>query len=246
MSRLFLWFSLVAMALAASTDWPADNAFPGQGPLVEDEWFRTHFHGRRALFARQREQDRGAVVFLGDSITEGWHSLPQAFPDLKVANRGISGDTTRGVWYRLQDDVVALHPRAVVLLIGTNDIGRGATPDQVVSNVRGILADLRKADIPVVLCEVLPSTPKLDRGPEKICQVNTGYRSLGVTCCPTWAPLAGPGNNARPEEFPDLLHPNEAGYAMLAATLRPYLGRAEGRQDRGGLLQDQRDRKDDR
>ena len=229
MSRLVLCFSLIAMALAASTDWPADDAFPGQGPLVADAWFRGHWSERRALFARQREEDRGAVVFLGDSITEGWHSLPQAFPDLKVANRGISGDTTRGVWYRLQEDVIALQPRAVVLLIGTNDLGRGGTPDQVVANVRGILADLGQAGIPVVLLEVLPSSPSLDRGPDEICRVNTGYRSLGVVCCPTWAPLAGPGNNARPEEFPDLLHPNEAGYAKMVATVRPYLGQAKGR-----------------
>jgi lysophospholipase L1-like esterase len=62
-------------------------------------------------------------VFLGDSITQGWNDLASAFPDMKVANRGINGgDTTRGVLIRLQDDVLSLDPAAIVLLIGTNDL----------------------------------------------------------------------------------------------------------------------------
>ena len=95
---------------------------------------------------RERAQDQGAVVFLGDSITQGWgEGLGAAFPGVKVANRGISGDTTRGVLIRLQEDVLALNPTAVVLLIGTNDLEEGATPETIAGNLKLILAALKRA-----------------------------------------------------------------------------------------------------
>ena len=61
---------------------------------------------------------------------------------MKVANRGISGDTTRGILLRLQEDVLALDPAAVVLLAGTNDLEEGATPEVIAGNLELILAGL--------------------------------------------------------------------------------------------------------
>ena len=103
---------------------PATNdGLPGAGPIRRYDWFTRLWQERRNQWAARVQQDQRAVVFLGDSITQGWHDdLDGSFPELKVANRGISGDTTRGVLIRLQEDVLALHPRAVVLLIGTNDL----------------------------------------------------------------------------------------------------------------------------
>ncbi len=64
---------------------------------------------KRTRWANQAEQDRHALVFLGDSITQGWGDrMNDEFTGVKVANRGISGDTTRGVLIRLQEDVLAL------------------------------------------------------------------------------------------------------------------------------------------
>ena len=89
----------------------------------------------------REQKDQGAVVFLGDSITQGWDvGLQFAFPGVKIANRGISGDTSRGVLIRLQEDVLALNPAAVVLLVGTNDLEEGATPDTIAGNLKLILA----------------------------------------------------------------------------------------------------------
>jgi len=93
------------------------------------DWFRALWRERRLKWWNDRERDQGAVVFLGDSITQGWASLAKDFPDLKVANRGISGDVTRGVLYRLKEDVLDLNPAAVVLLIGTNDLEDGGEPE---------------------------------------------------------------------------------------------------------------------
>ena len=104
-----------------------DEGLPGAGPIRRYDWFQSLWRERRSAWARQVEQDQHAVVFLGDSITQGWgDGLGAAFPGMKVANRGISGDTTRGVLIRLEEDVLALDPAAVVLLIGTNDLEEGA------------------------------------------------------------------------------------------------------------------------
>src|SRR5262245_45763399 len=167
---------------AASTDRfaiPAsDDGLPGTGPIRRYDWFQRLWRERRSAWAASLEQDRHAVVFLGDSITQGWGGgLGAAFPGVKVANRGISGDTTRGVLIRLKEDVLALDPAAVVLLIGTNDLEEGATPDVVVSNLKLILAGLEGHDprTPVVLCQVFPRAAVKKRPSEQIKRINALY-----------------------------------------------------------------------
>ena len=92
-----------------------DDGLPGAGPIRRMEWFQNLWKQRRTVWSTQVQRDQGAVVFLGDSITQGWgHGLGAVFPGVKVANRGISGDTTRGVLIRLKEDVLDLNPRAVV------------------------------------------------------------------------------------------------------------------------------------
>ncbi len=208
-----------------------DDGLPGRGPLRRYTWFRKLWHDKRSAWAAQREQDRGAVVLLGDSITQGWNDrLASAFPGMKVANRGISGDTTRGVLIRLQEDVIALAPRAVVLLIGTNDLEEGARPEIVEHNVRLILSALRDHDprMPIVLCQVFPSSAKMRRPASLI--KDTNARLLGlvkydrqVIALDTWTLWADAEGDAPIAEFPDLLHLNDAGYARWASALRPVL-----------------------
>jgi len=208
-----------------------DDGLPGAGPLRRYEWFQDLWRERRSDWAQRTEQDKHAVVFLGDSITQGWGGgLGAAFPGIKVANRGISGDTTRGVLLRLQEDVLALDPAAVVLLIGTNDLEEGATPEVAAGNLRLIVAGLERHDprMPIVLCQVFPSSATKKRPADQIKATNALYRAAvkndpRVTYLETWSLFAGPGGDATPAEFPDLLHPNEAGYARWAAALRPVL-----------------------
>ena len=99
------------------------------------------------------------VVFLGDSITEGgpWEEL---FPDLRVRNRGIGGDTTDGVLARLEQ-VTRAEPAKVFLLIGTNDSFRGSSEDEIVTNIIEILDTLKEQtpDTEVYLQSVLPRAP---------------------------------------------------------------------------------------
>jgi lysophospholipase L1-like esterase len=208
-----------------------DDGLPGAGPIRRYDWFQKLWSERRSAWADRVRQDQGAVVFLGDSITQGWgEHLGAAFPGVKVVNRGISGDTTRGVLIRLEEDVLAVNPAAVVLLIGTNDLDEDATPEVIASNVKLIVEALEKHDagMPIVLCQVFPSSPEKNRPAEQIKAVNALYLAAvkgdpQVTYLETWPLFANEEGNAKVEEFPDLLHPNPIGYAKWAAALRPIL-----------------------
>src|SRR5262249_41974904 len=153
------------------------DGLPGAGPIRRYDWFQKLWKSRRETWSHQVTQDQGAVVFLGDSITQGWGNLSTSFPGVKVANRGIAGDTTRGVLIRLKEDVLDLHPRAVVLLIGTNDLDEQADPETIAANLKLILAALKAADpnMPIILCQVFPSSETKNRPADKIKKLNQLY-----------------------------------------------------------------------
>jgi lysophospholipase L1-like esterase len=216
--------------LAPALQYPTNEALlPGKGPVQSWKPFPRLWAMRRAQFLHQRQQDQGAVVFLGDSITQGWNGLAQAFPDLKVANRGIGGDTTRGVWYRLRGDVLDLDPAAVVLLIGTNDLGNGGDPDDAADNILGILAALKRFNpkMPVILCLVMPSKAGVADEIRKLnARLEQGVKgNMQVILCDTWSIYATPDGTCQHDEFPDMLHPNKAGYEKWAAALKPIFAR---------------------
>jgi lysophospholipase L1-like esterase len=206
-----------------------DDGLPGAGPVRRYDWFKKLWSERRNAWAQRVEQDQNAFVFLGDSITQGWgDNMGNSFSGMKVANRGISGDTTRGVLIRLDDDVLALKPRGVVLLIGTNDLEEQADPETIAANLILILAKLKahNAEMPVVLCQVFPSSESKKRPADKIKKINQLYAAAvkgdpQITLIETWTLFANAQGDAKAEEFPDLLHPNQAGYAKWAAAIRP-------------------------
>lgn len=226
------WLIILLLSLAVSAqslDLPEalDNV-PGQGPIRHDQqWFRDIWRSCRQMFRETAAQDRCSVVFLGDSITQGWgEQLKTAFPHLRTCNRGISGDTSRGILVRLQEDVLALEPSAIVLQIGTNDVADGATAEQIAGNVELILA--AAGDTPVILCAVFPSSPKQSRPTQNVRDLNRHLRELSlkfksVSYVDTWTLFANGKGEAKPEEFPDLVHPNQLGYAKWAQALRSPL-----------------------
>ena len=217
---------------AADLGVPAtDDGLLGDGPIRRADWFRKHWLQRREAWEGRREIDRHALVFVGDSITEGWgDGFRGQFGGLKLANRGISGDTSRGVLARLGHDVMDLEPVGIVLLVGTNDIEEGAAPEVIAANVRLILGQIRerRPDVPVIVCDVFPSAASMRRPSgvirkvnELVAKVTPGFPN--VTRVETWQLFATVQGDARPSEFPDLLHLNDAGYARWAAALRPLL-----------------------
>ena len=236
LSLLCLCAGLGAFPVSAiaenSVDIPAkDDGLPGAGPIRRYDWFQNLWKEKRSGWAKRVEADKGAVVFLGDSITQGWgDDMGKAFGTMKVANRGISGDTTRGMLIRLQEDVLALHPAAVVILAGTNDLEEKAAPQVIGDNMKLILAALKthRADMPVVLCKVFPSSASKSRPADAIKAINGLYAAAvkdqpQVTLVETWKTFADDKGDAKAAEFPDLLHPNATGYSKWAAALRPVL-----------------------
>ncbi|MFO1475292.1 MAG: GDSL-type esterase/lipase family protein [Verrucomicrobiota bacterium] len=212
-----------------SMAFPGHDALPGKGPVVGWIGYKPLWEKRRAEFWKHRKADQGAVVFLGDSITQGWNTLATDFPALKTANRGIGGDTTQGVRYRLQQDVLDLHPRAVVLLIGINDLGNGGTPRDAADNVQAILEQLQKSNpkMPVIVCNVMPSKKdQSDRIQELNRLVDGVMKSFpNYVRCDTWTIFATPEGTCEKSEFPDMLHPNGLGYAKWKAALEPILAK---------------------
>jgi lysophospholipase L1-like esterase len=206
---------------------------PGKGPANKWGGLPAVWAQRHAEFAKTADQDHDGVVFLGDSITQGWKSLGQDFPNLKTVNRGIGGDTTRGVLYRLDADVLSLEPRAVVLLIGTNDIGNnGADPSDVADNIKAIIKAIhhKYPHIPVVVCEVMPSSETKQRPADKIEKLNGLIKkdvrwSSHTYLCDTWTIFADAHGDAPQNIFPDLLHPNASGYAKWTAALKPIFAK---------------------
>ena len=209
----------------------SDEGLPGAGPIRRYDWFKNLWKRRRSGWAKQVKQDQGALVFLGDSITQGWgNDMGGAFGGVQVANRGISGDTTRGLLIRLEEDVLSLNPSGVILLIGTNDLEEGAKPEVIAGNLKLLVAALKKhnARMPIILCEVMPSSATKKRPAALIKEINQLYKAAvkgdpQITVLDTWTLFADVKGDAKKPEFPDLLHPNKLGYAKWAAALRPIL-----------------------
>lgn len=101
-------------------------------PVLPDSLFSTYYHQRWSLF-QLLPQTKGDIIFLGNSITDGgeWSEM---FGDLKIKNRGISGDNSTGVLKRLAE-ITKRKPAKVFLMIGINDLARGFGTDSVVKNI---------------------------------------------------------------------------------------------------------------
>ena len=224
--------ALPVTTVAPDKFWPADGVFQAKGKTSSWSGFRAKNVERRTLFEQRREQDQNAIVFVGDSITEGWKTLERDLADLsvKVVNRGIGGDTTPNLLYRLKEDVLDLHPRALVVLIGTNDLGEHTTPADIAENL-GVLLDRVRAiypKIPIAWCLVMPRGGN-DTYPERIRELNARIYGLAATdhrviVCDTFAPLAQADGSSKPEDFvPDRLHLNAAGYSVWEKTIHPII-----------------------
>ena len=207
----------------------AEATLPGEGALRRYDGYVKRWNSVRPQWAADVTKDQGAVVFLGDSITQGWGAdFKKSFDGLRLANRGIGGDTTRGMLIRLQEDVLSLHPKAVVLLMGTNDIETEVPAEAIGRNFQKIVAALKAHDakMPVIVCRIFPSSASKKRPKETILVVNELIAAAvkndpQFTVLDTYALFANAEGDAIPALFPDLLHLNAAGYAKWASALRP-------------------------
>jgi len=194
-----------------------------------------HYRAANASLA-PAANETARVVFLGDSITDMWQ-LPKSggfFPGKPYVDRGIGGQTTPQMLLRFREDVIALQPKVVVILAGTNDIA-GNTGPMTLEETEGNLATMaelaRVHGIHVVLSSVMPVNDVADadgkvimqterRPPEKILALNAWIKKYaaenGLVYLDYFPATADEKGFLKSEITADGLHPNAQGYAAMA------------------------------
>jgi lysophospholipase L1-like esterase len=169
---------------------------------------------------------RPTAVFMGDSITEAWGVGDASLFTRGVVDRGISGQTSPQMLVRFYQDVVQLHPKAVHIMAGTNDVAGNtgpSSPDDFKNNIRAMV-DLASANhIQVILASIPPAERfpwRPDIQPlEQIRQLNAWLRQLAdqrkLIYADYYSSLTTPSGAFRPELSNDGVHPNSDGYAAM-------------------------------
>ena len=168
------------------------------------------------------------VVFMGNSITEGWSVLfPEFFEGKPYVNRGISGQTTPQMLVRFRADVIALEPKVVLILAGINDIAGNTGPADVTMITNNIMsmAELAQSnDIHVIICSILPAknfpwNPGMNP-PPKILAVNTIIEKFandnGIIYLDYYSSMVDEDNALKKEYGYDGVHPNKKGYQVMS------------------------------
>jgi len=234
--------------------------FPVRGQLVRDfhppqadcclRWAASHLadelldwnqlgrHHEDNLRLEKMPAVKGRVVFLGDSITDGW-DLAKYFPGRPYANRGISGQTTPQMLVRMYPDVIRLHPAALIILAGTNDISANTGPEtleMISDNFRALCELAEGHGVKVILCLLLPvsdytkSKQTGQRPPADILRLNHWLQSyapdIHAEIADYYAALVDEKGMLREGYSDDGLHPNARGYELMAPVAAAAIERA--------------------
>ncbi|MEJ6787977.1 GDSL-type esterase/lipase family protein [Brevundimonas sp. BR2-1] len=188
--------------------------------VYTDPWLIGHYRERTALFAGYAPLGGTGVAFVGDSITEGgdWAAL---FPGVAVRNYGIGGDRSDGVLARA-GQVTAARPARIILMIGTNDLANGYTPETIAANVGQVLA-LWKTALPqtqIVVESVLPRQPEFDgRIRDLNARLEQAARANGAGWIDIHTAFLSGGDRLDPAVTQDDLHLTPPGYTRWKTIL---------------------------
>jgi len=243
MKRLFpLLCCLLTLSLLGQSEPPSTQ--PQASPQSADSDLEKQLQRARQTLndwpnlARYHDADQNTpppaagenrVVFMGDSITDGWgKGQAEFFPGKPYINRGISGQTTPQMLIRFRPDVIALKPKVVVTLAGTNDLA-GNTGPETLDNIEDNLtsmSELAKANgIRVVLSSVMPVCDALGphtarRPPQQIVALNQWIKSYaaknGFVYLDYYSAMVDNSGLLKTDLTKDCLHPNDAGYRVMA------------------------------
>ncbi|WP_297319945.1 SGNH/GDSL hydrolase family protein [Novosphingobium sp.] len=243
---------LLALATPALADTPQPEP-PGKGmieqpcPDVTGLWFASPYVKQYdwAFLCRYAAENAALdpaqpvrAVFIGDSITEGWKGKAPDLFGAEVLDRGISGQTTPQLLVRFSPDVLALHPRVVHIMGGTNDLAGNTGPnsiDQFRANIRAMVTLAKANGITVIIGSILPAdhfnwSPGLQPA-RQIAELNGWLRKFaadnGLVYADYYSALAGPAGELPAAYSGDGVHPNAAGYAVMEPIARRALEKAE-------------------
>ena len=180
------------------------------------------------------------VVFMGDSITDIWH-FDKSFPGKPYVNRGIGGQTTPQMLIRFRPDVIALSPKAVVILAGTNDISGNTGPmtlAEIEANLESMTELARLHNIRVVLASVLPVNNYTERSklffplrpPDQILELNRWIKDYATRnnyiYLDYFSAMVDDKGLLQRDLSEDGLHPNDKGYAVMAPLAQKAIDQA--------------------
>jgi lysophospholipase L1-like esterase len=209
-----------------------------------NDWAQSGRYREANLKLQPPSKTETRVVFMGDSITDGWN-LAQYFPGKPYINRGISGQTTPQMLLRFRSDVIDLKPKVAVILAGTNDIAGNTGLMSLEDTARNLISmvELAKANnIRVVLSSVLPVNDRV-KNKESILLVQTRSRpNEKITAMNDWlekyaadnnliyldyySATAGKDGTLKDGISYDGLHPNADGYKIMQALAEDAIKRA--------------------
>lgn len=201
--------------------------------------FTKEMEKRANEFRERADLHRGGgVVFLGDSITAGF-PVEEFFKEHYVINRGINGDTISGLLGRLEKGLFALKPSKIFILIGTNDLGEGQIPDQILSQYDVLLKKISEGlpETTIYVEAVLPTHPKIkalgaklmvkNRPNSDIRQINKALPAIcekySCTFIDTVPGMSDDSGKLKLEFTQEGLHLTTDGYRALTSVIQPYI-----------------------
>lgn len=222
-------------AIVSPAPWPSPVAAAGPFIATPRPWSQQSWLAEHNAFVARAHTGKIDVLFLGDSITAFFATRGTPVWDREiaplgsVANFGIAGDRTQFVLWRVRNgELDGCGARAVVLMIGTNNLASGS-PESVARGVAEIVSAVRTAlpNAVVILNALLPRGTPDDPLRQKLAQVNATIAHLADGTHVRWLD-AGAGflrsdGTIAPELMPDALHPSADGYEIWATALRPVL-----------------------
>ena len=190
-------------------------------------------------YAQENERDRGKVdiVFLGDSVTDGWDDAGEFFPGLPYANRGVAGQGTPEMLLRFRRDVVELRPMAVVIMAGAGDVASGLPVEETRHNLASMADIARAHEIDVVFASNLPAGDHLqtragDRPPDRLDELNAwikGYALSSENGFVDYRPAGSDERGMLRKEFSeDGVRLNARGYAAMREVFTQFDREARG------------------
>jgi len=183
-----------------------------------------------------QDAPKGAVVFMGDSVTEGWaQKRPDFFKENGYLGRGIGGQTTSQMLVRFRADVIALQPRAVVILAGINDIAQNTgyiAVENIFGNIVSMTEIARANSVRPILCAVPPAqsigwNPEIKAPAELVIALNGLLREYAEEQGLPYVDYASVLTDEQgriPENYaPDGVHPVAEGYQVMEELVQPII-----------------------
>ncbi|HEX3423110.1 MAG TPA: GDSL-type esterase/lipase family protein [Sphingomicrobium sp.] len=242
--------ALLAASIAAPWMFASKASAKAKPPAGVDwgAWFHSWFEkdfGMVGYYADENAELLASkiavdVIFMGDSITENWKDKRPSFFTRGRIDRGISGQTTSQMVLRMMSDVVALRPRAVHIMGGTNDIAGNTGPmtrEMSEDNARAMIDIAQRHGIKVIIASVPPAAsfpwaPRIRSRP-LIADFNRRLERIARETRATWVDyhsVLDDGSNAmKPGLAVDGVHPTEAGYDAMQRLIEPVLSKVLAR-----------------